>query len=187
MAAVDIRQRRAWDGAALVILVGPGGAGKTTLGHILAPMTGRALVDLDQAFLDALGDIGDYIRSAGYAAYKAANSALAGSLASDLRRPTILVTSSGFLASDNPAEVLADNIGLLAQGYSISLLPHADLEAACDIIADRQLRRGLYRDADRQRQIIRERFDLYKAAGDMQVISTAAPAEIAEAVARQMT
>jgi hypothetical protein len=35
-----------------------------------------------------------------------------------------------------------------------------------DIIVERQLMRGSYKDAARQRRMIQERFDLYKPAGD---------------------
>jgi len=184
--SVDILERRAWNGARLIILIGPGGAGKTTIASILAPITNRALIDLDREFSGLLGDIDQYIRSKGYPAYKAANSQIAQNLVSNLSGPTILVMSSGFLSLDNSAAVLAENTKLLDSGYCISLLPHADIEIASDIIVDRQLRRGLYKDADRQRQTFRERFALYKAAGDMLVISPASPHEIANAIAKRL-
>lgn len=184
--SIDILERRAWNGARLITLVGPGGAGKTTLSRILAPRTGRALIDLDQEFCGRIGDIDQHIRSQGYPAYKAANSRLAQGLVSSLTGPTILVTSSGFLSPDNSADALARNRRLLARSYSISLLPDADLEIASDIIVRRQLSRGLYTDADKQLHTVRERFPIYKAAGDMLVISAADPCEIAEAIARRL-
>src|SRR5690606_4023342 len=123
---IDISQRRAWNGAPLVFLVGPGGAGKSTVGRLLAPILGRHLIDLDTEFCGRVGQIDQYIRSPGYVAYKQANSRLARLLANEVSRPAIMVTSSGFLSLDNPPETLLENRNLMAQGYSICLLPDAD-------------------------------------------------------------
>ena len=54
---IDLIVRRAWNGGKLLFLVGPGGAGKSTLGRSLAPKLWRRLVDLDETFSNRIGDI----------------------------------------------------------------------------------------------------------------------------------
>ena len=186
MARVDIFERRSWNHAPLVIVIGPGGSGKSTVSRLLAPMIGRAWIDLDQAFGSRIGPIDDYIQARGYLAYKAANSHLADDLVSRLWRPTLLTTSSGFLSLDNPEPALSANRRMLARGYSLSLLPAAERALASDIIVERQMRRSFCNDPAKEYRTIRERFDLYKAAGDMLVISAASPREIARAIAARL-
>lgn len=186
MPRTDISQRRAWNGAPLVFIVGPGGAGKSTVGRLLAPILGRHLIDLDSEFCGRVGQIDQYIRSAGYIAYKQANSRLARALADEAPGPALMVTSSGFLSLDNPPETLLENRNLVAEGYSICLLPDADPDLAADIIVARQLERGFSSDAARERRTIGERFATYNAAGDMIVFSAAAPARIAAAIAARL-
>jgi shikimate kinase len=180
--SIDIVARRARDEAPVIAIIGPGGAGKSTLGRHLAPLLQRALIDLDERFCARIGPIDSIIRDSGYAAYKRANAALAQALVAEAAEPALLVTSSGFLARDNPPNALAANQALLAQCYSISLLPHADLDRASAIIVERQMARGFAKDRAREDRIIRERFALYAAAGDMRVIADAPPQQIAAAL-----
>jgi len=62
----DIPNGRA--GAMSVTLVGPGGAGKTTIGALLAERLRIAFVDLDRRFEARAGDISEYIDRFGYRA-----------------------------------------------------------------------------------------------------------------------
>jgi len=50
-------------------LIGPGGAGKSTVGRVLAERLDVPFHDLDQAFVQRLGDISVYIDRDGYEAY----------------------------------------------------------------------------------------------------------------------
>jgi shikimate kinase len=56
-----------------IMLIGPGGAGKSTVGGLIAERLGIALVDLDRGFADRAGDISEYIHRFGYAAYAREN------------------------------------------------------------------------------------------------------------------
>lgn len=47
----------------LIHLLGPGGAGKSTIGSALAERHGATFVDLDQQFTVVVGGISDYIDS----------------------------------------------------------------------------------------------------------------------------
>lgn len=53
------------DPGPVVVLVGPMGAGKTTVGRALAAATGRVFVDSDALFEDAFGSIPAYFTSRG--------------------------------------------------------------------------------------------------------------------------
>lgn len=128
--AVEIEQRRPWARYALLLLIGPGGVGKSTVGGLLAPLLGRGLIDLDHRFTERFGHIGGFISERGYDTYKIANSRLARETVSQIDRPSILVLSSGFLSPDNHPDILAANKTVATSGYSISLLPA--LEAVMD-------------------------------------------------------
>ena len=49
-------------------LVGPGGAGKTTVGAFLKDRLNTPFVDLDMVFRERAGDISDYMQRRGYRA-----------------------------------------------------------------------------------------------------------------------
>ena len=53
----------------MIRLIGPGGAGKSTIGALLAQRLDLAFVDLDRHLADRVGDIGDYINTHGYGTY----------------------------------------------------------------------------------------------------------------------
>lgn len=94
----------------------------------------------------------------------------------------MFVTSSGFLTTDNPPEILAANEALLKAGYSLSLLPTTDLEDAVRILVARQMTRTFNAGIAKEETRARERFGIYKAAGDLLICSTANP----DIVARQL-
>lgn len=57
----------------MIRLIGPGGAGKSTIGALLAERLEFAFVDLDRHLADRVGDIGDYINAHGHGTYARAN------------------------------------------------------------------------------------------------------------------
>lgn len=184
---IEMDERAAWNAATTVLLIGPGGAGKSSLGIELAPLLGRRLVDLDIEFQRRIGNISSYIRDEGYERYKLANSQLASDVADDSIMPTVLVTSSGFLTPDNPKLALEANQRLVAACYSICLLPSRDLAQAVSVIVERQLTRPFARDRAREEETIRDRYAVYASLGDLIAFSTASPGDIAQAVARHLT
>ncbi len=85
----------------MIRLVGPGGAGKTTTGALLARRVGVTFVDLDERFAATYGDISEYIEVRGYAAYATQNvQNYLGLLGSECG-PFVLALSSGFMTYAN--------------------------------------------------------------------------------------
>jgi shikimate kinase len=181
---LEIDERRAWQNARILLLIGPGGAGKSTLGSELAPLLGRRLIDLDDEFHRRVGDISNFMASAGYERYKMQNSLLAADIAAEAVVPSLMVASSGFLTPDNPRTALKANLSLLAACYSVCLLPSRNLGHAVSVVVERQLARPFGRGRAGEEAAIRARYQVYAALGDLVVFSTASPSDIATAVAR---
>jgi shikimate kinase len=88
---------------ATILLAGPGGAGKTTIGRLLAGRLGVPFVDLDAQFTARYGDISPWLDRHGYAAYAACNVQLFIDLVAPPVQTTVIALSSGFLTY--PADV----------------------------------------------------------------------------------
>ncbi|MBP7650424.1 MAG: hypothetical protein KA085_14360 [Phenylobacterium sp.] len=169
---------------ARIFLIGPGGVGKTTAGAELARQLGCAFVDLDQQFMARVGQIDAVIRGQGYARYVELNAALFATLASESPATCVMALSSGFLARDTPAELLATNQARVrAAGTSIRLLPSEDLGVATRIVVARQMRRGFNLDEARETAKFARRFADYLDQGDIRIFSAAPPARIASEMA----
>ena len=169
-------------GSKLVFIVGPGGSGKSTAGKILAERLGYGFVDLDYAFCERIGIIGDYIDEHGYRAYSSANSRLFDQLLIEHPSRTVFPLSSGFLVhEDSPALVRKHKLLLERAGVSILLLPSESLGEATSIIVPRQLGRGIPGLVEStERRKLASRFPRYKGFGDIKVFSSADPSTVAD-------
>jgi len=177
-----IVMRRRWAAGETVFLLGPGGVGKSTLGRELARQLGWPLIDLDLEFCERLEVIGPFIATHGYARYRAENLALAGRLVAAGPGPNVFVTSSGFLAARRDSADHASAQRIVATGYGITLLPSLDVEVATSIVVARQLTRGFGLQRVSEEQKFRARFQIYREAGEMLVVSAGDPASTAGAV-----
>jgi shikimate kinase len=182
-ASVHTEIRRAWRRGAPLVLLGPGGVGKSTLGRALASILGWTLIDLDLAFCEQFEPIGAFIAAHGYDAYRAENLALAEQLIAAAPATSVFVTASGFLvASPGSADRRrADRV--VAAGYAVTLLPSLDVDTATPIVVERQLKRGFGFQRETEERKFRERFAIYRSTGDMLVASLAPPEQIAAAIA----
>ncbi|VWC54663.1 shikimate kinase [Burkholderia lata] len=148
----------------LVHLIGPGGAGKTTVGAIVAARLNWRFVDVDQCFLSAHGNIADFIRRHGYAEYVSHNVRLYEQLKRGMSAPTICAVSSGFMLY--PADVApaypAIRRGIEEDGFTALLLPSFDLERCVKLVVGRQMSRP-YLNANETDEIrkIRDRFPAF--------------------------
>ena len=80
----------------MIRLIGPGGAGKSTVGAVLAHLLACPFIDLDRSFVEQHGDIDQFIASHGYQAYARANVEVYRTIVSD-KYDGILALSSGFM------------------------------------------------------------------------------------------
>ncbi|NTZ05175.1 shikimate kinase [Burkholderia metallica] len=171
----------------LAHLVGPGGAGKTTVGAIVAERLNWRFVDVDQCFLASYGNIADFIRDRGYAEYAAQNVRLYVQLKHDISVPTICAVSSGFMlypADVTPAySALRDCIE--ADPLTALLLPAFDLDSCAKRIVSRQMSRPYLNanEADEMRKI-RDRFPAFLRLRCKRFVSDGAPEHVASDVER---
>ena len=161
-----------------LFIIGPGGVGKTTCGRILSEIIGYKFIDLDQEFCDRIENITTYIRTRGYEDYCSENSKLFYSLLSDLTENFIFSLSSGFLIYK---ELKTKHRQTLKEiGTSILLLPSLSQNEGAEIIAKRQVLRGLGLDYEREKIKFSERFHEYKSLADYKIFSHENPKKIAE-------
>ena len=85
----------------MIRLIGPGGAGKSTIGALLAERLNVPFLDLDQHLVGRCGDISEYINRHGYDAYARENVEAYRSLFREAVRPDVLALSSGFMTYAN--------------------------------------------------------------------------------------
>jgi shikimate kinase len=147
----------------MIHLVGPGGAGKTTAGAVLAKRLGFPFVDLDAEFVACSGDISAYLDTHGYEAYAARNVSLYSALFGEPGRPDVVTLSSGFMTyrDDVHAGYARWRQRIASSNSTFVLLPSLDLENCVAETARRQLLRPFAREAEREEQVIRTRFATY--------------------------
>jgi len=147
----------------VITLVGPGGAGKSTVGALLGERLGMAFADLDRRFADHDGDISAYINRFGYHVYARQNVEIYRRLVSEGSEPRVVALSSGFMTYPHdihPAYAqLRDNI---EQSATTSVLvPSLDRDVCVAETVRRQLARPFARAATTEAAVILERFPIY--------------------------
>ena len=172
----------------VVHLIGPGGAGKSTAGALLARELGYCLLDLDEVFRAQTGDISAYLASHTYLEYASQSFGNYRRAVERISGPTVFVLSSGFMVY--PPEIdpgyLATRDAIERDALTFLLMPSFELESCVSIIVERQLARPFLpgnRDSEERR--IRERYGCYAALG-CQRVSTEVPPErvVSDLIAR---
>jgi len=147
----------------MIQLIGPGGAGKTTVGMALAERLGAPFVDLDREFTARAGDISAYMVAHGYDAYSALNVEVYLDIVTSTKGREVIALSSGFITYRN--EVHPSYRGMrqeiINSPSTVVLLPSFDYETCVAETVRRQLRRPFRRSPGREEQVIRERFSIY--------------------------
>lgn len=164
----------------MIRLIGPGGAGKTTAGAILAEALGCSFLDLDRAFAACHGDIGEFIAAQGYHEYARRNV----QVYLDATRSAcggVMALSSGFISYQpdvHPAYVSTCQ-DITRSPLTFALLPSLDLEMCVAEIVRRQLTRSFSRTAAREEAVIRRRFGIYLALPVTKIVTMRPPHAIA--------
>jgi len=143
-----------------ITLIGPGGAGKSTVGAVLAQRVRVSFVDLDRQFTEHHGDISAYILRFGYDAYARENVETYCSLP---HGPCVVALSSGFMtyAERVHPEYVRVRHRVEASATTVVLVPSLDGEQCVHETVRRQLTRSFARSAAEEEAVIRERFPLY--------------------------
>jgi shikimate kinase len=145
-------------------LVGPGGAGKSTVGIALATRLDLPFVDLDSEFMSRVGDISGVIDVDGYETYARRNVETYLDVA-DSSRSCVIALSSGFMVYPDRIHSKYTRIrSEIAESQStFVLLPSLDLETYVRETVQRQLTRPFVRSAEKEESVIRERYGKYVA------------------------
>ena len=171
----------------MIHLVGPGGAGKSTVGPLLAALLGVPFHDLDASFTATHGSVDAFIDAHGYGAYAAANVRAYVSLARAL--DGVAALSSGFMVypCDVEPRYAALRARLAVAPTTVVLLPAMELEACVGETVRRQVSRGAGRTtAVRAEAKIRERFPLYGTLSARKVATARPPGAVAVEIAALM-
>lgn len=147
----------------MIHLLGPGGAGKSTAGAALAQRLRRQFVDLDAEFRSRHGDISAFLEGEGYQAYAHQN--VQRYLTILAANPGgVLALSSGFMtyATDCHPDYAEVRQQIVSSPTAFVLLPSLDLECCVAETVRRQLQRPFARNPEREEEVIRERFPIYK-------------------------
>ena len=165
----------------MIHLVGPGGAGKSTVGPVLAARLGRSFYDLDREFERRRGDIDAFIGTHGYEAYARENVSVYLEL-SPFASGAVLALSSGFMIYRSAVHsAYATARETIARGaFTFVLLPSLERETCVTEIVRRQLARPLSRrNASREAAVIRERFERYMGLPATKIESMRSAHEVA--------
>jgi shikimate kinase len=169
-------------------LIGPGGAGKSTVGAALARRLGCPFHDLDREFERRRGDIDTVIHAHGYAGYAHENVVVYLELAPHLRG-SVLALSSGFMVYPGAVHPTYGEVAtaIARSRTTIVLLPSLDRETCVAETVRRQLGRPICRrDAAREEAVIRNRFDRYMALPPPKVETMRPPNEVVAASHRRL-
>ena len=149
----------------MIQLIGPGGAGKSTIGALLAERLDITFLDLDRHLVGRVGDISKYIGRHGYDVYARANVEAYCSLFRGGIRPDVVALSSGFMtyARDTHPEYGRVRRELEECAQAFVLLPSLDRELCVAETVRRQVARPFGRSPGREEAVIRARFEIYLA------------------------
>jgi shikimate kinase len=146
-----------------ITLVGPGGAGKSTVGALIAERLNVVFSDLDRWFSERFGDIGAHINRFGYQAYARDNVETFCSMLSEGQERRVVALSSGFMTypQDIHPEYARVRSALERSPTTFVLLPSLDRDTCVVETVRRQRARQFARSASKEAAVIRERFPIY--------------------------
>jgi shikimate kinase len=149
----------------MIRLIGPGGAGKSTVGALLAARLEIPFVDLDRHLGGRVGDISDYISRHGYDAYARENVEAYWSLSRGGIRHDVVALSSGFMTYARGTHVEYERVRreLEESDQTFVLLPSLDRELCVAETVRRQIARPFGKSPEREEAVIRTRFEIYMA------------------------
>jgi shikimate kinase len=157
-------------------LIGPGGAGKSTIGALLAERLQVTFLDLDQHLAGRVGDISEYIGRHGYDGYARENVETYCSLLRGEIRPRVVALSSGFMTYVRNIHPEYSRIRRDIEQHpnTFVLLPSLDRDVCVAETVRRQIARPFGRSSANEEAVIRARFEIYMAV-QVRTIETMRP------------
>jgi shikimate kinase len=149
----------------MIRLIGPGGAGKSTTGALLADRLAFEFIDLDRMLTTRIGNISEFIDRRGYDVYARANVDAYRSLVRQGIDDTVVALSSGFMTypPDVHPEYPSIRRDIERSADTFVLLPSLDLAVCIAETVRRQTARPFGRSPAREEAVIRARFQTYMA------------------------
>ena len=146
-----------------ITLVGPGGAGKSTVAALLAERLDIAFVDLDRRFTQRAGDISEFIKRFGYDAYTRENVETYRVVLQESTDPCIAALSSGFMTyrEDTHPEYSRLRRDVEQSPTTFVLIPSLNYGLCAAETVRRQLARTFAGSPTKEEAVIRERFRVY--------------------------
>ena len=146
-----------------ITLIGPGSAGKSTVGARLADRLDIPFVDLDRCFETRAGNISEYITRFGYDAYARENVETYHSLSHEGRDRCVAALSSGFMTYPrNIHPQYADLRRCIDESpTTFVLIPSLNRDLCVAETVRRQLARPFARSRGKEEAVVRERFPIY--------------------------
>jgi len=170
----------------VILLIGPGGAGKSTTGRLLADRLAFEFIDLDRLFTSRIGDISEFIDRQGYDAYARQNVEAYRSLVRESRHATVVALSSGFMTYSPGVhpEYASIRRDIERSPDTFVLLPSLDLEVCIAETIRRQTARPFGRSPVREEAVIRARFESYNAVPARKIETMRPIAAVVEEIVR---
>jgi len=172
----------------VIHLIGPGGAGKSTVGPLVAARLAVPFHDLDRRFAAAAGDIDGFLHAHGYAAYARRNV----EVYEEIVRGGVggvIAPSSGFMTYAPAVHARYAEIRerIARDPTTVVLLPALDRERCVAETVRRQLTRGLPgRTPTREAAVIRARYEVHVALGAVCVETMRPVHEVADEIIRRL-
>lgn len=144
-------------------LVGPGGAGKSTIGALLADRLALAFFDLDRHLARRVGDISEYIDRHGYHVYARENVETYCALLHEDTQPGVIALSSGFMTYPRNIHPEYARVWRELDQHvnTFVLLPSLDRDVCVGETVRRQTARPFGRSSAKEEAVIRTRFEIY--------------------------
>ena len=168
----------------MIRLIGPGGAGKSTIGALLAERLDVTFLDLDRHFVGRVGDICEYINRRGYDAYARENIEAYCAMFRGGIRPGVVALSSGFMTYGRDAHPEYGRICRELEGCARTfvLLPSLNRELCVAETVRRQVARPFGRSREKEEAVIRARFEIYTGLPVRKVETLRPPAVILDEI-----
>jgi len=146
-----------------IILIGPGGSGKSTVGALLGERLGVPFIDLDAQFVERAGDISEFINTHGYEAYAKENVEGYRLFQAAGLPAYVAALSSGFMTYPETVHPTFRELRRAVEQSPTTfvLIPSLDRDACVSETVRRQLARPFGRSLEREESVIRGRFSVY--------------------------